>query len=87
MKRILTTLLFFTYYSGFNQNQAYQDQITLKNDSVYIGLIIEQTPGKEIKLYRFIQNDTLSFPMLDILKLNKIYDPKNGKRNNKKEKP
>lgn len=55
------------------QVQRDQDLITLKNGYQILGYIIEQQPGKLIKIYRPEMNDTIDARMEDVSKLNKIW--------------
>jgi hypothetical protein len=55
------------------QMQRDQDLITLKNGYQILGYVIEQQPGKLIKVYRPEQNDTVSARMDEINKLSKIW--------------
>jgi hypothetical protein len=50
-----------------------QDLVTLKNGYQVLGYIIEQQPGKVIRIYRPEANDTVETKMEDISKLNKIW--------------
>lgn len=50
-----------------------QDLITLKNGYQYLGYVIEQQPGKLIKLYRAQENDTIAIALSDVAKLSKIW--------------
>ena len=52
--------------------QRDQDLITLKNGYQYLGYVVEQQPGKLIKIYRPTQNDTVIVNIENIDKLSKI---------------
>jgi hypothetical protein len=58
--------------SNFAQVLRDQDLITLKNGYQYLGFVIEQQPGKMIRIYRPLENDTVNVPLQDIEKLSKI---------------
>jgi hypothetical protein len=75
MRRILLIITFhlFIQFISFSQVERDQDLITLKNGYQYLGYIIEQQPGKLIKLYRAQENDTISIPLLEVAKLSKIW--------------
>jgi|GEM_PF-4419929 hypothetical protein len=55
-----------------SQIQRDQDLVTLKNGYQILGHIIEQQPGKLIKIYRPEMNDTIETKLEDVTKLNKI---------------
>lgn len=57
----------------FGQMQRDQDLVTLKNGYQVLGYVIEQQPGKLIKVYRPEENDTMDVRMEEISKLNKIW--------------
>lgn len=77
--------LMLTCFSMAQQLMKDQDLVTLKNGSQYLGYIVEQKPGVEIKMYRPTQNDTIVIHMEDIDKLTKIlvkaYSEKKIKKN------
>lgn len=50
-----------------------QDLVTLKNGYQVLGYIVEQRPGKTIKVFRPLENDTVEIAMPDVSKLNKIW--------------
>jgi hypothetical protein len=50
-----------------------QDLVTLKNGYQVLGYIMEQRPGKSIKLFRPLENDTVEIALPDVSKLNKIW--------------
>ena len=50
-----------------------QDLVTLKNGYQVLGFIVEQRPGKAIKVFRPLENDTVEIAMADVSKLNKIW--------------
>lgn len=74
MKKIIFILICGLPVLGITQSVFPKDKVTLKDSSEYIGYIVEQTPGKEIKLYRAIEMDTLVLDMSDVLRLNKIFN-------------
>ncbi|MBL7942604.1 MAG: hypothetical protein JNM00_07550 [Flavobacteriales bacterium] len=55
------------------QVQRDQDLVTLKNGYQVLGYVIEQQPGKLIKVYRPEVPDTLDVKLEEISKLNKIW--------------
>jgi hypothetical protein len=55
------------------QVQRDQDLVTLKNGYQVLGYVIEQQPGKLIKVYRPDVPDTLDVKLEEISKLNKIW--------------
>lgn len=65
-------VLIYSLLTYAQQPQRDQDLITLKNGYQYLGYIVEQQPGKLIKMYRPTQNDTISVNMEEIDKLSKI---------------
>jgi hypothetical protein len=69
-------LLYFALSQCFTlvaQIERDQDLITLKNGYQYLGYVIEQQPGKLIKLYRPQENDTIPVALSDVAKLSKIW--------------
>ena len=72
MKYTLLTCLLFSMITLHAQIQRDQDLVTLKNGTQYLGYIIEQKPGKHIKIFRPTVNDTVMAKMEDIDKLSKI---------------
>lgn len=50
-----------------------QDLVSLKNGYQVLGYIVEQRPGKAIKVFRPLENDTVEIAMADVSKLNKIW--------------
>jgi len=75
IKKIITScIVAFIVCNAFAQAPAKdQDLISLKNGYQYLGNIVEQQPGKFIKLYRPTQNDTVIIKMEDVEKLSKIF--------------
>ncbi len=55
------------------QVQRDQDLVTLKNGYQLLGYVIEQRPGKLIKVYRPVENDTVEVALTDVAKLTKIW--------------
>lgn len=55
------------------QIQRDQDLVTLKNGYQLLGYVIEQKPGKAIKVYRPLENDTMEVALSEISKLSKIW--------------
>jgi hypothetical protein len=55
--------------------QQFIERVYLK-DSVtfYEGYIIEQTPAKNVKIYRLKEKDTLQIALTDVWKITKLYD-------------
>ena len=76
MKTVLILLIFLSASVGFSQGNVPKDKITLKDSSEHIGYIIEQVPGKEIKLYDPLKLDTIVIKMNNVLRLNKMFDEK-----------
>ncbi len=72
MKYTLLVSLLFSMITLHAQIQRDQDLVTLKNGTQYLGYIIEQKPGKHIKIFRPTVNDTVMAKMEDIDKLSKI---------------
>jgi len=72
--RILYLIIALVLYCQLSAAQlpSELDKVTLNNGEEHIGYIIEQMPGKHIKLYRPEENDTLTVTMEDITKLNKL---------------
>lgn len=50
-----------------------QDLVTLKNGYQILGYVVEQRPGKLIKVYRPVENDTVEVALQDVSKLTKIW--------------
>jgi len=71
-KHIILILALFNFSAVFAQIARDQDLVTLKNGYQVLGYIVEQQPGKLIKIYRPNQNDTMSVNMEDIDKISKI---------------
>jgi len=69
---IIKFLILFNSIGIFSQTSRDQDLITLFSGYQYLGYIIEQEPGKHIKLYRPVKNDTVTIKMEDIEIMNKI---------------
>jgi hypothetical protein len=63
--------------NGYTEIQAQvqrdKDLITLKNGYQLLGYVIEQVPGKHIRIYRDDQQDTLTARYEEIAKLTKIW--------------
>ena len=72
MKYILLALAMWNLF-GTAQIQRDQDLITLKNGYQILGYVIEQEPGKLIRIYRPDENDTVVANMTEISKLTKIW--------------
>jgi hypothetical protein len=72
MKYTLLAIMLFSLAATNAQVQRDQDLVTLKNGTQYLGYIIEQKPGKHIKIFRPTVNDTVMAKMEDIDKLSKI---------------
>lgn len=54
--------------------QQFKERVYLKDSlTFYEGYIIEQAPAKYVKIYRLIEKDTMTVPLVDVLKLTKIY--------------
>jgi len=71
--RNIFIVLMIAFNHLFAQNlMKDQDLVTVKSGAQYLGYIIEQQPGKLVKMYRPTQNDTISIQMEDIDKLTKI---------------
>ena len=67
MKNIFFILLSLAFINNaFAQTNSDQDLITLKNGYQYLGYIIEMQPGKSIKMYRPVKNDTIIINMEDV---------------------
>lgn len=72
--KIITTLTFLlTAFVAMSQIQRDQDLVTLKNGYQILGYVIEQEPGKLIRVYRPDENDTVVAQMTEISKLTKIW--------------
>ncbi len=54
------------------QQNGDQRLITLNNGYQYLGYIVEQRPGKDLKLYRPAVNDTITVKLEDIAKVTRI---------------
>ncbi len=73
MKKATTILLILTNVLCYAQMQRDQDLVTLKNGYQILGYVIEQEPGKLIRVYRPDENDTVVANMTEISKLTKIW--------------
>jgi hypothetical protein len=73
MKSIFIFFTLLVCTNVFSQTKRDQDLVTLKNGNQFLGYIIEQKPGKTIKLYRPTVNDTVTVQMAEIDKLTKIF--------------
>jgi hypothetical protein len=74
IQKIFIAFFLFAFCQAVSaQVQRDQDLITLKNGYQILGYIIEQQPGKLIKIYRPEMNDTIDARMEDVSKLNKIW--------------
>jgi len=84
-KHIILALLLVSSGIGFAQKQTRdQDLLTLRNGFQYLGYIIEQQPGKLLKMYRPNQNDTVSVNLEDIDKITKVMVNPNATAKEKK---
>lgn len=75
MKKFLFYLILFTGFGKSLNAQVQRDQdlVTLKNGYQLLGYVIEQKPGKAIKVYRPLESDTLEVALSEISKLSKIW--------------
>ncbi|MEZ5173099.1 MAG: hypothetical protein R2850_06255 [Bacteroidia bacterium] len=69
---VLLTNLFFLFPAKAQMHRD-QDLVTLKNGYQLLGYVVEQHPGKLIKVYRPEENDTSEVALSDISKLTKIW--------------
>jgi hypothetical protein len=75
MNRSLVLAALCVLCLGSARAQALRDQdlVTLKSGYQVLGYVIEQQPGKLIKVYRPDKNDTLDVPMTEVASLRKIW--------------
>ncbi len=76
--RPLLPLLLLTFCATWSMAQtapAAVDAVQLKSGKIHQGLIIEQTPGESIRLWRNPEADTLMFQMDEIDRIAKIVVP------------
>jgi hypothetical protein len=71
--RLFLVILIFASSGIFAQVTRDQDLVTLKNGYQLLGYVVEQYPGKLIKVYRPEENDTSEVALSDISKLTKIW--------------
>jgi hypothetical protein len=67
--------LIFCCCAAHVSGQQFIERVYLK-DSVtfYEGYIIEQTPAKNVKIYRLKEKDTLQIALIDVWKITKLYN-------------
>jgi hypothetical protein len=73
MKHLILIIILISGYGVSAQVKRDQDLITLKNGNQMLGYIIEQKPGKTIKIFRPSVNDTVLVQMNEIDKLTKVF--------------
>jgi hypothetical protein len=74
MKLLLLSFFSFFIFGFMARAQQFKERVYLKDSiTFYEGYVIEQAPAKYVKIYRLIEKDTVTVPLVDVLKLTKIY--------------
>src|SRR4051812_45874354 len=82
MRQIICTLLLFSCYFLSAQTLAdYEEVVYLKNGSIIRGVIIEQVPGKSLKIQTKDRN-VFVYQMEEVEKISKELLPESAKNTN-----